>query len=76
MAVADTLSLSNRYLENDRKPKLFCSDRPILIDQLRGILRERIRSLANLGQNAEQAKERTGVVIAIIQKLRETYPCK
>ena len=76
MAVTDSLSLSNRYLENDRKPRLFCSDQPISIDQLRGIVRDRIKSLAMLGQDAEQAKERTGVVIAIIQKLRETYPCK
>ena len=76
MAVTDSLSLSNRYLENDRKPRLFCSDQAISIDQLRGIVRERIKSLAMLGQDAEQAKERTGVVIAIIQKLRETYPCK
>ena len=76
MAVTDSLSLSNRYLENNRKPRLFFSDQPISIDQLRGIVRNRIKSLAMLGQDAELAKERTGVVIAIIQKLRETYPCK
>lgn len=74
--VADSLSLANRFLEGDRKPKLFCLEGAPSVAQLRNILRERIKQLALLGQNSEQAKERIGVAIVIIQKLREAYPCR
>ena len=46
------------------------------VPELRGMLREQIEFLSRIGQNTEQAKDRTGAVAIILQKLRQKYPCR
>lgn len=74
--VADSLSLANVYLEAERKPRLFCAYKALTVSELRGILRERTKWLAEIGQNNVEAKERIGVVTVLIQRLREKFPCR
>ena len=75
-AVADSLVLANAYLASSGKPRLFCSDKAPDIQGLRGIVRDRIRFLGGLGKDTEAIKQRVGVVTVIIERLRETYPCR
>ncbi len=75
-AVADTLEITNTVLASSGKPKLFCIKTPLDVSLMRLLLRERIAFLANLGQDTETIKTRSGVVIVILQSLREKYPCR
>ena len=75
-AVADTLEIANTVRASSGKAKLFCADTPLDVPLMRRLLRERIAFLAKLGQDTEAIKTRSGVVIVILQSLRETYPCR
>lgn len=75
-AVADTLDISNTVLASSGKAKLFCLDTPLTVPLMRGLLRERIAFLAKLGGDTDAIKARSGVVIVILQALREQYPCR
>ena len=74
--IADGLAFANASLESDGKARLFCAKAPPDVPELRGMLREQIAFLSRIGQNTEQAKERTGAVAIILQKLRQRYPCR
>lgn len=74
--VADSLEIANSLLTSRGKERLFCVDRPLDISMLRRILRDRIAFLSNLGQESEAAKNRSGVVVAVLQTLRERFPCR
>lgn len=75
-AIADTLEITNTVLASSGKPKLFCIKTPLDVSLMRLLLRERIAFLGNLGQDTETIKTRSGVVIVILQSLREKYPCR
>lgn len=75
-AVADTLEITNTVLASSGKPKLFCTDTPLDVPLMRRLLRERIAFLAKLGQDTEAIKARSGVVIVVLQALREKYTCR
>lgn len=74
--ILDGLSFANASLESRGKARLFCADLAPDIAELRAMLREHIELLVKIGQNTEQAMERTGAVAIILQKLREKYPCQ
>ena len=74
-ATADSLTFANAYLENGRKPKLFCTDAPLGVADLRGIVRDYIAFLRRIGQDTAEVKDKIGVVVIVIQKLRERHPC-
>lgn len=75
-AVADTLDVTNTVLASAGKPKLFCGNPPLDVPLMRGLLRERIAFLAKLGQDTEAIKARSGIVIVLLQALREKYACR
>lgn len=75
-AVADTFEIANTVLASSRKERLFCSDTRLDVSLLRRLLRERIAFLSGLGQDTEVVKARSGVVIVLLQALREKYPCR
>ena len=74
--ISDGLAFANASLESSGKAPLFCANVSPEITELRAMLREQIEFLAKIGQDAEQAMERTGVVAIILQKLRQKYPCR
>ena len=74
--ISDGLAFANASLESSGKARLFCTKAPPEIPELRGMLREQIAFLARIGPEAEHAKERTGAVAIILQKLRQKYPCR
>ncbi len=74
-AVADTLDITNTVLAGSGKAKLFCADTSLDVPLMRRLLRERIAFLAKLGQDTDAIKARSGIVIVIVQALREKYPC-
>lgn len=74
--ILDGLAFANASLESSGKARLFCANVSPDIPELRAMLREQIELLAKIGQNTEQAMERTGAVAIILQKLRQKYPCR
>ena len=74
--IADGLAFANASLESSGKPRLFCAKASPEVSELRGMLREQIELLRRIDQNTDQAKERTGAVAIILQKLRQKYPCR
>lgn len=75
-AVADSLEITNTFLASNGKERLFCSGMPLDVSLLRALIRNRITFLSELGPEAEAAKAHSGVVVAILQALRERYPCR
>lgn len=74
--IADGLAFANASLESNGKARLFCAKAPPEIPELRAMLREQIAFLGKIGETADEAKERTGAVAIILQKLRQRYPCR
>ncbi len=54
--------------------RLFCPDTPLTVPLMRRLLRERIAFLSRLGQDTEDVKRRSGIVIVLLQALRESIP--
>lgn len=75
-AVADSLTFANVYLGAGGQRKLFCTNDPLDVPQIRRILRERIEFLSRIGKDSDATKERIGAVTVVIERLRETYPCR
>lgn len=75
-AVVDSFEIANTVLASSGKSRLFCADTPLDVPLMRRLLRERIAFLAKLGQDTEALKARSGVVIVLLQALREKYPCR
>lgn len=75
-AVADSFEIANTVLASSGKERLFCSDTRLDVPLLRRLLRDRIAFLSELGQDTEAVKARSGVVIVLLQALRERYPCR
>ncbi|TXM99884.1 hypothetical protein FV242_24020 [Methylobacterium sp. WL64] len=75
-AVADTLEIANTFLASNGKKRLFCSETALDVSMLRVVVRGRILFLSELGREAQAAKARSGVVVAILQALRERFPCR
>ena len=74
--ISDGLAFANASLQSSGKAPIFCAEVSPDIAEFRAILRERIEFLTKIGQNAEQAMERTGAVAIILQKLRQKYACR
>lgn len=74
-AVVDTFEITNTVLATSQKERLFCPDMPLNVPLMRRLLRERIAFLSRLGQDTEDVKARSGIVIVLLQALREKYPC-
>ena len=74
--ISDGLAFANASLESGGKARLFCAKVPPEVPELRAMLREQIAFLGTIGQNTDEAKERTGAVAIILQKLRQKYPCR
>ena len=75
-SVADSLEITNTFLASNGKERLFCSETALDVSMLRAVVRNRISFLSELGREAEAAKARSGVVVAILQALRERFPCR
>lgn len=75
-AVADSFEIANTVLASSGKDRLFCPDVPLDVPLMRRLLRERIAFLTKLGQDTEALKARSGVVIVLLQALREKFPCR
>lgn len=75
-AVADSFEITNTLLASNGKERLFCSETALDVSMLRALIRNRISFLSRLGRESEAAKARSGVVVAILQALRERFPCR
>ena len=75
-AIVDTFEITNTILASSQKDRLFCPDTPLTVPLMRRLLLERIAFLSRLGQDTEDVKARSGIVIVLLQALREKYPCR